>query len=147
MCNPAFAVISESKRFPIVCRGIQLSMPTWDALLPETRHPTEVPWSSDDEWVLKSSMCNTGDSVKIRSQMPRHEWLRARIQAALQSQTWIAQRRFLSAPVSTPFGSRHVCVGVYTVNGRAVGAYARLAENPLINFAAVDVALLLEDDE
>jgi hypothetical protein len=50
-------------------------------------------------------------------------------------------------PVPTPAGPRHVCVGVYTVNGRTGGAYARLAEKPLIDFAAVDVALLLEQDD
>ena len=40
-----------------------------------------------------------------------------------------------------------MCVGIYTVNGRAAGAYARLSEKPVIDFAAVDVALLLEDNE
>jgi hypothetical protein len=33
------------------------------------------------------------------------------------------------------------------VNGRAVGAYGRLSEKPLIDFAAVDVALLIEEDD
>jgi hypothetical protein len=36
-------------------------------------------------------------------------------------------------------------VGVFTVNGRTAGA--RLAEKPLIDFAAMDVALLLEQDD
>jgi len=49
--------------------------------------------------------------------------------------------------VSTPIGLRHVCVGVYPVNGRAAGAYARLSEKPVIDFAAADVALLLKNDE
>jgi hypothetical protein len=38
-------------------------------------------------------------------------------------------------------------VGVYTVNGRAAGAYARLSEKPLIDFAAIDVALLIEEND
>jgi hypothetical protein len=49
--------------------------------------------------------------------------------------------------VETPIGPRHVCIGVYTVNGRAAGAYARFSAKPVIDFAAVDVALLLEDDD
>jgi len=41
----------------------------------------------------------------------------------------------------------HACVGVYTVNGKAAGAYARLARKPVVDFEAVDAALLVEDDE
>jgi hypothetical protein len=33
------------------------------------------------------------------------------------------------------------------VNGKAAGAYGRMSERLVIDFAAVDVALLLEDDE
>jgi len=75
------------------------------------------------------------------------EWLRTRLRVRLTPGRWVAQRRFESVPVSTPTGLRHACVGVYTVNGRAAGAYARLSEKPVIDFAAADVALLLEDDE
>jgi hypothetical protein len=37
-------------------------------------------------------------------------------------------------------------VGVYTINGCAAGAYGRISEKPLIDFAAVDVAMLIEDE-
>jgi len=33
------------------------------------------------------------------------------------------------------------------VNGRTAGAYARCSKQPVIDFAAADIALLLEDDE
>ena len=59
----------------------------------------------------------------------------------------MAQRRFESMPIPTPLGPRHVCVGVYTVNGKAAGAYVRLSEKPLIDFCATDVALLIEPNE
>lgn len=42
---------------------------------------------------------------------------------------------------------QHLCVGVYTVNGKAEGAYARLSEKAIIDFEAADVALLIEDDD
>ena len=145
--NPAPAVISESKRFPLVWQKVKAALPTWRALLPETRDPRNAPWSSDDGWLVKSAMCNTGDTVSIRSSMPRNQWLQTRLRVSLSPHKWVAQRRFESVPVSTPIGSRHFCVGVYTVNGRAAGAYARLAEKPLIDFAAVDVALLIEEDD
>jgi len=79
--------------------------------------------------------------------MKSADWLRTRLAVQLLPGNWVAQRRFESVPVSTLVGPRHVCLGVYTVNGRAAGAYARLSEKPLIDFAAVDVALLLEKDE
>jgi len=147
VANPALAVISESKRFPLVWDESETDLPTWRALLPETRDPRDVQWSSDDVWLLKTAMCNTGDTVSIRELMQPNHWLQTRLSVLLRPTKWVAQRRFESVPVPTPVGPRHVCVGVYTVNGRAAGAYGRLSEKPLIDFAAVDVALLLEDND
>jgi hypothetical protein len=147
VANPALAVISESKRFPLVWDRLSTSLPTWQTLLPETRDPRAAPWSSDDGWLLKTALCNTGDTVSIRGLMPQDEWIRTRLRAKLSPSTWVAQRRFDPVPVSTPVGPRHVCIGIYTVNGLAAGAYARLSERPVIDFASVDVALLLDDDE
>ena len=147
VANPALAVISESKRFPLVWDRLSTRLPTWRALLPETRDPRHAPWSRDSGWLLKTAMCNNGDTVSVRDLMRPRDWLRTRLAARLFPGNWIAQRRFESVPVTTPDGPRHVCVGVYTVNGKAAGAYARLSEKPVIDFAAVDVALLIEDDE
>jgi len=147
VANPALAVISESKRFPLVWNQLSTPLPAWRTLLPETRDPRDAPWSTDQAWLLKTAMCNTGDTVSIRELMRPHDWLRTRLAAYLEPGKWVAQRRFESIPISTPIGPRHVCVGVYTVNGLAAGAYARLSEKPLIDFSAADVALLLEDDD
>ena len=147
VANPALAVISESKRFPLVWDELSAPMPTWRALLPETRDPRHAPWSHDSSWLLKTALCNTGDTVSVREWMRPRDWLRTRIAARLAPGNWIAQRRFESVPICTPDGPRHVCVGVYTVNGKAAGAYTRLSEKPVIDFAAADVALLIEDDE
>lgn len=147
VANPAQAILSESKRFPLVWEKLSTALPTWRALLPETRDPRQVPWSRDDGWLLKTAFCNTGDTVSMREFMRPGQWLRTRMAAHLWPGHWIAQRRFESVPVSTSIGPRHVCVGVYTVNGRAAGAYTRLSPRPIIDFAAADVALLLEDDD
>jgi hypothetical protein len=145
--NPAQAVISESKRFPLLWENLSTKLPTWRALLPETRDPRDAPLSSDDGWVLKTAFCNTGDMVSVREWLPSGAWLRTRLAARLSPGYWVAQRRFESVPVPTPAGLQHVCLGVYTINGRTAGAYARCSQKPLIDFAASDVALLLEDDE
>ena len=147
VANPAMALISESKRFPLVWDQLSTPLPTWRALLPETRDPRAAPWTRDDGWLLKSALCNTGDTVNVRELMRPSQWLRTQLAVRFNPGHWIAQRRFDSVPVSTPIGPRHICVGVYTVNGRASGAYARSSEGPIIDFAAADVALLLEDDD
>jgi len=147
VANPVLAVISESKRFPLTWNKISGELPTWRALLPETHDPRDVPWSRDDGWLVKTAMCNTGDTVSIRELMQPNHWLQTRLHVLLFPAKWVAQRRFESVIVSTPVGPRHVCIGVYTVNGRAAGAYARMSEKPLIDFAAVDVALLIEEDD
>ena len=147
VANPPFAVISESKRFPLVWDELSTRLPTWRTLLPETRDPRDAPWSSDETWLLKTAMCNNGDTVCMRDLISHNAWLRLHMSVRLSPGQWIAQRRFQSVPVSTPVGPRHACIGVYTVNGRTAGAYARLSEKPVIDYSAVDVAFLLKDDE
>jgi len=147
VASPALAVISESKRFPLLWDELSAKLPTWRALLPETRDPRDAPWTTEEGWLLKTALCNTGDTVSIREFMKPADWLKTRLAARLFPQQWLAQRRFHSEPVMTPLGPRHVCLGIYTVNGKAAGAYARLSEKPVIDFTATDVALLLEDNE
>lgn len=147
VANPALAVITESKRFPLLWDRLSARLPTWRALLPETLDPRETDWSRDETWLVKTAMCNTGDTVSIRGLMQPNQWLETKLSVLMMPHKWVAQRRFQSRPLSTPMGPRHVCVGVYTVNGHAAGAYARLATKPLIDFAAVDVALLIEEDD
>jgi hypothetical protein len=147
VANPPLAVISESKRFPLVWDQLSTRMRTWRTLLPETRDPRDTPWSSDESWLLKSAMCNNGDTVCIRELMSPKAWLRVRLSVRLSPGQWVAQRRFESIPISTPAGPRHVCIGIYTVNGQTAGAYARLSEKSVIDYSAADVALLLKDDE
>ncbi len=143
--NPGIAITSESKRFPLAFNALDLAMPTWQSLLPETRDPRDVNWR-DDEWILKGAFGNTGDNVHVRSQMTKLAWARAALSAKLQPSAWVAQRRFDSPPIDTPDGPRHVCIGVYTIDGVAAGAYARLSSRAMIDFAAIDVAVLLEDE-
>jgi hypothetical protein len=136
VANPTLAVISESKRFPLVWERLSTALPAWRALLPETRDPRDAPWSRDGGWLVKTAMCNTGDTVSVREWMRPVDWLRTRLAVQLSPNNWVAQRRFESVPVPTPVGPRHACVGVYTVNGRAAGSYARLSVKPVVDFAA-----------
>lgn len=132
VANPAQALFSESKRFPLVWPYLKTSLPTWRTLLPESRHPLD----SDSSWMLKLAYSNTGEAVLERRAPGR--W-RARVHPS----RWVAQRRFESVPCETPSGQMHVCIGVYRVDGRACGLYGRLSARPVIDALAIDVAVLL----
>jgi glutathionylspermidine synthase len=147
VANPASAIISESKRFPLLWDRLCSAMPTWRALLPETCDPRYVPWERDSQWLLKRSMCNTGDSILIPERLTPTSRLRTKLTVRMWPGAWVAQRRFESMPLSTPVGPRHFCIGVYMVNGSLAGAYARMSEKRVIDFEATDVALLLQDDD
>jgi hypothetical protein len=145
--NPTSAILAESKRFPLTWGALQTPVPTWRALLPETADPGAVPWrQSPDQWLLKTAYCNTGDTVSTPNWTSPRRWRSARRAARLRPGSWVAQRRFATVPVDTPLGSRYPCIGVFAVSGRAIGAYGRLSTGPVVDFAAVDVAVLVEPE-
>ena len=147
VANPGIALISESKRFPLVWNRLRCSVPTWRHLLPETCDPRDADWAAaDDGWLLKSAYCNNGDAVGIRDRLDAKRWKAVVHSVRWHPRRWVAQRRFDTVPVDTPAGPVHPCIGVYTINGKAAGAYARITTRPFIDFAAVDAALLLMED-
>jgi hypothetical protein len=44
----------------------------------------------------------------------------------------------------TRSGPRHLCIGVFVIDGRASGFYGRLAAGPIIEKHAQDIAVLVE---
>jgi glutathionylspermidine synthase len=144
--NPGRAMLSESKRFPLVWDDLGMKMPYWRRLLPETRDPREVSWRRDPGWLLKTAFCNTGDTVSSPLTMPPKKWFHAAASAALFPKSWIAQRRFESRAIDTPVGAMYPCIGVYTIAGRACGIYGRLSRSPVVTYTAADVAVLVEEE-
>lgn len=147
VANPALSPISESKRFPLTWDHLSIPMPTWRKLLPAVCDPCDVSWFNDDDWLLKTAFCNTGDTVSMRELMKPGHWWQTKLSSRLSHKKWVAQRRFESVPIPTHIGPRHACVGIYTVNGKAAGAYTRLSEKPVIDFGATDVVLLIDPNE
>ena len=143
--NPGTCITIESKRFPLVWDALSSRLTCWRRLLPESADPREVSWQKDDAWLLKTALCNTGDTVSARSLLPLAAWAKAARSARWFPGQWIAQKRFEPVPLATPLGAVFPCIGVYTIDGRACGAYARLSRGPIVDYAAIDVPLLLED--
>jgi glutathionylspermidine synthase len=118
---------------------------TWRQLLPASADPRHVAWHADDSWLLKTALCNTGDTVSVRALMTAANWGKAARSARFFPNSWVAQRRFEAIPLETPLGPLYPCIGVYTVDGRACGVYARFSRGPVVDYAAIDVPLLIEE--
>ena len=141
--NPLSAIIVESKRFPLAWNQLSTQLPTWRSLLPTTADPRAVSWQADD-WLVKPAFGNTGDDVASSAFTPALEWHRTVREVRRRPRDWVAQQRFEITPIDTPTGPRRPCVGVYTIAGRAAGLYGRLSVGPVVDFAAVDCAILIE---
>jgi hypothetical protein len=146
LCNPGTAILTESKRFPLVWDQLNTPLPTWRRLLPVTVDPRDADWRRDDGWLVKSALCNTGDTVAIRSLLSKDQW--RQVMQAVQSDpsSWVAQRSFAACEIPSPAGPIYPCIGVYTVNGRPTGIYGRFSDTPVIDYRAVDVAILIKEE-
>ncbi|MFH0953195.1 MAG: glutathionylspermidine synthase family protein [Verrucomicrobiota bacterium] len=143
LCNPGAALLTQSKRFPLVWDSLRTPVNTWRRLLPETLDPREVRWDTDGEWVLKPAFGRVGEDIGMKGVTEQKEWRRIVRSVRLRPRHWVAQRRFEAVPLPTADGACYACVGVYTVDGKAAGAYGRFAQRPLIDGQARDAAVLV----
>ena len=143
LSNPATALLVQSKRLPLVWQELDAPAPTWRALLPETRNTRDVPWRTSDAWVVKPALGRVGEGVGLRHDIEPKEWTRIRRSATVFPRSWIAQRRFDVVPLRVGGTPYYPCLGVYTVDSAAVGAYGRVAPRPLIDARAADAAVLV----
>ena len=146
MANPGVAALSESKRMPLTWDALATPLPAWRSFTPEAREPADAPWRTDEGWVLKQAYSNTGDTVSIRAAMTARAWAALAWKVRFAPRRWVAQRRFEVVPVECPLGAVHPCLGVYTVDGVASGVYGRITRKAIIDFAAVDVAVLVREE-
>lgn len=140
--NPATAILTQTKRLPLVWDALRTPMPTWRRLLPETRDPRDVAWARSDEWIVKPALGRVGEGVGMAGLVEGKELRRITRSVRWHPGAWIAQRRFETLPIDTGDEQRFPCLGVYTVDGRVTGAYARLSATPLVDARATDAALL-----
>jgi glutathionylspermidine synthase len=145
--NPACALLTQSKRLPLLWDRLTTRLPTWRRLLPETRDPREVYRREDGDWVLKPVLGRVGDLVGVAGATEEKEWKRIRRGARWSPRHWVAQRRFIAVPFAAPEGDVYPCIGVYTIDGRAAGAYGRAARRPRIDHLAQDIAVLIAEGE
>jgi glutathionylspermidine synthase len=145
--NPASAILTQSKRFPLTWEALRTPMPTWRSLLPETRDPREVPWREGEEWVLKPALGRIGEDIVMSGVTEAKQLKRLSRDARWFPAGWIAQRRFAATPFRVHGRDLYPSVGIYTIDGHTAGAYGRIAERPLIDGRARDAAVLVASDD
>lgn len=145
-CNHPMAILAQSKRLPLIWDRLGIDISTWKKLLPETKDPKLVDWKKDD-WILKPAFGRVGEDVSIREVITKKEWLSIAWNASLHPKDWVAQKRFKSLPLQTTVGEKHLCIGVFTVQGKFAGFYGRISSYPRIDAGAQDIAILVSDKE
>ena len=143
LSNPAFAIVLQTKRFPLVWNELCTDLFTWRRLLPESREPAKSNGALDESWVLKPALGRVGESVGICGVTPDADFQTIAKETHRHPQKWIAQRRFTILPLTTESGPKYPCIGVFTIGGKAAGYYGRIADTPIINQNAQDVAVLV----
>jgi hypothetical protein len=92
---------------------------------------------------VKPALGRIGEDVGIPGLLAPKDWRRLARDATWFPGRWVAQRRFEHLPWELNGAGVYPCVGVYTVDQRAVGAYGRLATRPLVDWRAQDAAVLV----
>jgi hypothetical protein len=141
--NPPSALVPQSKRFPLVWDRLTTPLPTWRALLPTTRAPRASD-GFDPDVVLKAALGRLGEDVLVWGATPGRERHAIRAAARRFPRRWVAQRRFRSRAIDSPVGPVMPCVGVYVVDGRAVGAYGRVGRSARIDGASLEMPVMVD---
>ena len=147
LSNPGIAILTQSKRFPLVWNRLRTSLPTWRATLPETVDPRKVPWQRDERWLLKPALGRVGDSIGYRGVTTAKDWRAISRSARWWPSHWVAQRRFEAIPLMHEQQPYFPVLGIYVIDGHACGIYGRLARRPLIDFQAQDIAVLIDIEQ
>lgn len=155
--NPPSALLLQGKRLPIVLRELGISTPTWSEVLPEVEPIGLRSFARRVDpkgFVLKPVWGRIGEGVVIDGATSTAAARRARWMARLFPKSWCLQRRFESISLHGEARSVadaahqrplcHACIGVYVIDGRAAGAYARVAPRALMDGRAQDAAVLLD---
>ena len=147
MSNPGTVVVTAGKRFPVVWSELDTRMSAWRSFLPETRSPGELPGGSVTDWVFKPTFGRDGKGVAVAGLTKRQAFRETADRARRNPTKWVAQRRFESVAVPTERGPGHVCLGIYTIDGVAAGAFARIQGKALIDPHSLRIPVLIPDSD
>jgi len=145
-CNHPIALFAQTKRFPLIWDKLEqlgVSLNTWRKLLPET---LEVKNASNKEgFIFKPAYGRVGEKISIKEACTDNEYKQIIKDVKKYPKKYLAQKQFYSKPLLSEEGeSFHVCLGSYSVEGKAAGYYARISKTPRIDSNAADIPVLIE---
>ena len=139
--NHPMALLTQSKRLPLVWDRLGVDIPTWKMLLPTTKAPhygTHRFFRGD--YILKPAFGRVGEGINIPGAVSLEENA-AIIQAARSSPSqWVAQKMFKSRPID----NMHVTLGVFAMNGEFAGLFSRISQSPRMDSEASEIPVLVE---
>ncbi|MCL2571535.1 MAG: glutathionylspermidine synthase family protein [Defluviitaleaceae bacterium] len=138
-CNHPIALLTQSKRLPLVWDDLGVDIPIWKMLLPETKCVNKL--ESQDGWILKPAFGRVGEGITIPGTMSEEEEQAVYQSAISDPMQWVAQRMFQSMPVD----GFHLNVGVFVVDGVYAGCYGRISNEPRIDEDASEVPILIKE--
>lgn len=136
-CNHPIALLTQSKRLPLVWDKLNADTTTWKKLLPETKCPSTL--SGRTGWILKPAFGRVGQGINIPgtvSEQEEHEICKAANENPAQ---WVAQKMFDSMPID----KLHINVGMFVIDGEFGGCYARISRTPKIDEDASEIPILV----
>ena len=144
LANPVTSVLVQSKRLPLLWPKLRASSAVWRSVLPPT-YPSRRFFTSGGRCVLKPNLGRVGEDIVSRGVSPLSRLARVAAHALLHPRDYVAQRRF--HPVAWQVENEHMypCVGVFTLDGRVVGAYGRASRDLFVNETAIDTPVLVID--
>jgi len=145
-CNHPIAIFAQTKRFPLVWNSLEklgINFSTWKKLLPET---LEVKNTQNMEgYIYKPACGRVGENISIKEACIDDEYEKIIKDVKKHPKKYLVQKKFNSKPLISDEGeSFHLCLGSYSVDGKAAGYYARISKTPRIDSNAADIPVLIE---
>ena len=136
-CNHPVALLTQSKRLPLVWDELNVEVDTWKKLLPKTKCFSSL--TSLKGFILKPAFGRVGEGINIPKTLSTKEDLDIKSAAKYNPSQWVAQEMF----ESTPINGLHLNLGVFVVDGKFAGLYARGSEKPRIDSEASEMPVLV----
>jgi len=136
-CNHPIALLTQSKRLPVVWDELNIEIPTWKQLLPKTICTTDL--TNANGWILKPAFGRVGEGINIPGTVSDAENKDIKRAARAHPTQWVAQQMFESVPID----GLHLNLGVFVVDGQFAGLYGRVSNLPRIDSEASEVPVLI----
>jgi len=140
-CNHPIALLTQSKRLPLVWDELGIEVPMWKQLLPETKCASTK--RKGRGWILKPAFGRVGEGINIPGTLSLKEDLDIRKAAMENPIQWVAQRIFKSIPVE----GQHLNFGVFVIDGEFAGLYARASKWAKIDSEASEMPVLVKESK